>query len=94
MTSAYLAISFLKQTPLPEKQLRIFLSYLPQELLKEYLYNAEIYKGKRNMSKIDLIDTIISEKNKKIAYSQENEDLTKKKKLMNYLKIIILLEKN
>ena len=25
MTSAYLAISFLKQTPLPEKQLRIFL---------------------------------------------------------------------
>ena len=94
MTSAYLAISFLKQTPLPEKQLRIFLSYLPQELLKEYLYNAEIYKGKRNMSKIDLIDAIISEKNKKIAYSQENEDLTKKKKLMNYLKIIILLEKN
>ena len=94
MTSAYLAISFLKQTPLPEKQLRIFLSYLPQELLKEYLYNAEIYKGKRNMSKIDLIDAIISEKNKKIAYSQENEELTKKKKLMNYLKIIILLEKN
>ena len=94
MTSAYLAISFLKQIPLPEKQLRIFLSYLPQELLKEYLYNAEIYKGKRNMSKIDLIDAIISEKNKKIAYSQENEDLTKKKKLMNYLKIIILLEKN
>ena len=94
MTSAYLAISFLKQTPLPEKQLRIFLSYLPQELLKEYLYNAEIYKGKRNMSKIDLIDAIISEKHKKIAYSQENDDLTKKKKLMNYLKIIILLEKN
>ena len=94
MTSAYLAISFLKQTPLPEKQLRIFLSYLPQEPLKEYLYNAEIYKGKRNMSKIDLIDAIISEKHKKIAYSQENDDLTKKKKLMNYLKIIILLEKN
>ena len=94
MTSAYLAISFLKQTPLPEKQLRIFLSYLPQEPLKEYLYNAEIYKEKRNMSKIDLIDAIISEKHKKIAYSQENDDLTKKKKLMNYLKIIILLEKN
>ena len=46
------------------------------------------------MSKIDLIDAIISEKNLKIAYSQENNDLTKKKKLMNYLKIIILLEKN
>ena len=34
MTSAYLAISFLKQTPLPEKQLKIFLPYLPQEPLK------------------------------------------------------------
>ena len=37
MTAAYLAISFLKQTPLPEKQLRIFLSYLPQEPLNQYL---------------------------------------------------------
>ena len=52
MTSAYLAISFLKQTPLPERQLRIFLSYLLQELLKEYLYNANIYKEWRNMSKM------------------------------------------
>ena len=43
MTSAYLAISFLKQTPLPEKQLRILLSYLPQEPLKECLFNANIY---------------------------------------------------
>ena len=51
MTSAYLAISFLKQTPLPERQLRIFLSYLPQEPLKEYLSNADIYKGKRYMPK-------------------------------------------
>ena len=65
MASAYLAISFLKQTPLQEKQLRIFLSYLPQEPLKEYLYNADIYKGRRNMSKHDLIDMIITEKNKK-----------------------------
>ena len=47
MTSAYLAISFLKQMSLPEKELRIFLSYLPQEPLKEYLYKADIYKGKR-----------------------------------------------
>ena len=36
MTSAYVAISFLKQTSLPEKQLRIFLSYLPEDLFKEY----------------------------------------------------------
>ena len=56
MTSAYLAISFLKQTPLPEKQLRIFLSYLPQEPLKDYLSNANIYTGRRNMSKNYLVD--------------------------------------
>ena len=37
MTSAYLAISFLKQTPLPEKQSRISISYLAQEPLKEYI---------------------------------------------------------
>ena len=65
MASTYLAISFLKQTPLQEKQLRIFLSYLLQDLLKEYLYKADIYKGRRNMSKHDLIDVIISEKTKK-----------------------------
>ena len=76
MTSAYLAISFLKETSLPEKQLRIFLSYLPQEPLKDYLSNANIYK-KRNMSKHDLIGMIISEKSKKIIYTQENDDLTK-----------------
>ena len=64
MTSTYLAISFSKQTPLPGKQLRIFLSYLPQEPLKEYLYNGDIYKGRRNMSKHDLIDMIITEEKK------------------------------
>ena len=65
MTSAYLAISFLKQTPLPENQLRIFLLYLPKEPLKDYLSNTNIYKGRRNMSKHDLIDMIITEKVKK-----------------------------
>ena len=77
MTSTYLAILFLKTTPLPEKQLRIFLSYLPQELLKDYLSNPNIYKKRRNMSKHDLIGMIISEKSKKIIYTQENDDLTK-----------------
>ena len=79
MTSAYLAVSFLKQTPLPEKELRIFLSYLPQEPLKEYLYNADICQERRNMSKHGLIDMIITEKNKKILYTQEDDDLTKEK---------------
>ena len=76
MTSAYLATSFLKQTSLPEKQLRIFLSYLPQKPLKEYLYNADIYKEGR---KHDLTDMIFAEKNKKIVYSQEDDDLPKAK---------------
>ena len=79
MTSAYLAISFLKQTPLPEKQVRIFLSHLPQEPLKEYLYNADICKGTKNMSKIDLIDMIITERSKKVIYTQEDDELTKEK---------------
>ena len=59
------SISFLKQSPLPEKQLRIFLSYLPQDPFKEYLHNADIYKGRRNMSKNDLIDMIITGKKTK-----------------------------
>ena len=76
MTSAYLATSFLKQTSLPEKQLRIFLSYLPQEPLKEYLYNTDIYKEGR---KHDLIDMIFAEKNETTVYSQEDHDLSKGK---------------
>ena len=36
-----------------------------KQTLKEYLFNANIYKGKINMSKHDLIDMIISEKSKK-----------------------------
>ena len=76
MTSTYLAISFLKQTPLPEKQLRVFLSYLPQEPLKDYLSISNIYKGRRNMSKHDLIDMIITKKSRKMIYTRENDGLT------------------
>ena len=90
MASAYIANSFLKQIPLLEKQLRIFLSYLPQEPLKEYLSNANIYKGRRNMSKHYLIDMVITEKSKKIVYTEENDELTKEE-AREILKIIILL---
>ena len=62
---------FLKKN-LPEKQLRIFLSYLPQIQLKEYLSMAEIYNGRKNMSKHDLIDMIITGKNKHNIYVEEN----------------------
>ena len=62
MPSSFLAISLLKQSLLPEKQLRIFLSHLSQLSLKEYLSEANIYKVKRNMNRADLIDMIISNK--------------------------------
>ena len=45
--SAYLVISILKNSPIPEKQIRIFLSYLTQEPLKKYLTHSNIYKGKK-----------------------------------------------
>ena len=76
MASRYLAISFLKQTSLAEKQLRIFLSYLPQEPFKEYLYNANIYKGRKSRSKQELIDMIITEKHIETRYKPE-DNLTK-----------------
>ena len=75
MTSAYLAISFLKQSPLPEKKLRIFLSYLLEEPRKEFLSCPNIYKAKKNRSKHDLIDVIIIEKNIEIRHRPE-DDLT------------------
>ena len=68
MSSSFLAISLLKQSPLPEKQLIIFLSHLSQ-----YLTEANIYNGKRNMSKVDLIDMIISSKGKSKIDTQENK---------------------
>ena len=71
MSSAYFGISFLKKK-IPEKQLRIFLSYLPQIQLKEYLSMAETYNSRKNMSKHDLIDIIITKKNKHNIYVEEN----------------------
>ena len=73
MSSSFLAISLLKQSLLPEKQLRIFLSHLSQQSLKEYLSKANIYEGKRNMNKIDLIDMIISNKDESKIDTQEDE---------------------
>ena len=64
MPSSHVAISLLKQSSLPEKQLRIFLSHLSQQSLKEYLSEANIYDAKRNTNKVNLIDMIISVKDK------------------------------
>ena len=73
--SAYLVISILKNSPIPEKQIRIFLSYLIQEPLKEYLTHSNIYKEKKNRSKYDLIDMIISGKDETKPLSPDDEDL-------------------
>ena len=64
MSYLFLAITLLKQSPLPEKQFRIFLSHLSKQSLKDYLSEAKIYNGKRNMNKADLTDMIISKKDK------------------------------
>ena len=64
MPSSYVAISLLKQSSLPGKQLSIFLSHLSQQSLKEYLSEANIYDGKRNTNKVNLIDMIILGKDK------------------------------
>ena len=64
MSSSYVAISLLKQCSLPDKQLRIFLSHLSQQSLKEYLSEANISDRKSNINKVNLIDMIISGKGK------------------------------
>ena len=75
MSSAYIAISILKNSPIPENRLRIFLSHTSQPALKEYLSKANIYK-ERNISKNDLIDMIISDKDESKIYTSDDNDIT------------------
>ena len=60
MTSAYLAISVLKQSIIPIEQLKIFLSYVNQKAWKEYLSLSNIYNNKKKLCTSDLIDLIIN----------------------------------
>ena len=60
-----------------EKQLFNFLFYLSQEALKEYLANAEIYKGKKKLTKNELIEMIITEKPITIKHFNKDEEMTK-----------------
>ena len=60
MTSAYLAISILKQSIIPIEQLKIFLSYVNKKALKEYLSLSNIYNNKKKLCTSDLIDLIIN----------------------------------
>ena len=64
MKSAYLVISILKQSNIPIEQLKIFLSFVNQKSLKEYLTLSNIYNGKKNVCTSDLIDLIVSSKSK------------------------------
>ena len=62
---------------MPEKQLSNFLFYLSQEALREYLFNADIYKGRNRMSKNELIEMTIVGKPKTIKYFDREDELTK-----------------
>ena len=78
MTSAFIAVSILKQSSMSEKQLTNFLFYLLQEALKEYLTNADIYKGKKRFSKNELIEMIITNKPITTTHFNKDEEMTKK----------------
>ena len=70
MTSAYLAISILKTSKIPKDQLKIFLSYLNQKALDEYLIISRIYSEKKKLGKKESIDLII---NSEISENTNNE---------------------
>ena len=77
MTSAFIAISILKQSSMSEKQLTNLLFYLSQEVLKKYLANAEVYKGKKRLTKNELIEMIITEKPITITHLNKDEEMIK-----------------
>ena len=60
-----------------EKQLTNFSFYLSQEALREYLFNADIYNGKKRLSKNELIEMIITDKPKTIKRFDKDGELTK-----------------
>ena len=71
MTSAYLTIWILKQSKILIEQLKIFLSYVIQKALKEYLNLSNIYNGKKKLCILDLIDLIVNGKNNDKPISNE-----------------------
>ena len=77
MTSAFIATTILKQSSMPKKTAINFLFYLSQEALREYLFNADIYKGRNRMSENKLVEMIITGKPKTIKYFDREDELTK-----------------
>ena len=77
MTSAFIAMSTLKQNSMPKKNPTNLLFYLSQEALKEYSANAEVYKGKKRLTKNELIEMIITKKPITITHFNKDEEMTK-----------------
>ena len=82
MTSAFIAIFKIKQTNMTEKQLTNFSFYLSQEAVREYLCDADIYKGKKRLAKNELIEMIITSKPKAVKHCTEDDELTKEDAIM------------
>ena len=74
MTTAYLAISILKLSKIPNDQLKIFLTYVNQKALKEYLNITGIYRGKKKLTTLEIIDLIIN--GNKSNNTNKNNELT------------------
>ena len=74
MTTAYLATSILKLSKIPNDQLKIFLTYVNQKALKEYLNITGIYRGKKKLTTLEIIDLIIN--GNKSNNTNENNELT------------------
>ena len=74
MTTAYLATSILKLSKIPNDQLKIFLTYVNQKALKEYLNITSIYRGKKKLTTLEIIDLIIN--GNKSNNTNKNNELT------------------
>ena len=75
MSAAYLAISILKQSNIPEIQLKIFLSYLQPSALISYLKEEGISLPNKYTSKKFLVDMIVKGELMKTEYTEEDNDL-------------------
>lgn len=73
MTTAYLAISILKTSNIPIDQLKLFLTYVNEKALEEYVNITSIYKGKKNLTTLELIQLIIN--GNKSNNSNKNNEL-------------------
>ena len=82
MTSGFIAIFKIKQTNMTEKQLTNFSFYLSQEAVREYLCDADIYKGKKRLLKNELIEMIITSKPKAVKHCTKDDELTKEDAIM------------